>query len=162
MGGMTDAIESTLPPYTADRPRCPKCGHDKAGTRWTQAFNECDTFLNAETSFREQQRLCRRCERCGFHWDEALATNDQAAPFRDRLPLGQQFRTNLAYLMSGETHLILTHMPSGLNWTTSYPRPQLAEAAEEPLRMFQALLDQVDDWQRQPIEAPMPSSLETS
>lgn len=152
MDAMTDAIESTLPPYTADRPRCTKCGHDKAGTRWTQAFNQCDTLLNAETTYGSQQRMCRRCERCGYHWDEAIATNDQTAPFRDRAPLGQQFRTNLAYFVSGETHLILTHTPSGLTYTISHPRPQLAEAAEQHLQMFQTLLDQVDEWQRQPID----------
>lgn len=103
-------------------------------------------------------RLCRDCDRCGYHWDEALATNDQAVPFRDRVPLGQQFKTNLAYLMSGETHLILTHMPSGLNWTTAYPNPSHAEDAEHLLHMFQALLDQVDGWQREPIEAPTATS----
>jgi ribosomal protein S27AE len=160
-----DVMTLELPPYTGDHPTCPKCGHHGARTRHTPGIEGAVPKERAvcESRFPSGlvERLCRECSRCGYHWDEALATNDDAARFRDRLPLGQQFRTDFVYTHTGETHLVLTHTPSGLKWSMAYPRPGLAEAAEEPLRMFQALLDQVDDWQRQPIET-APSNLETT
>lgn len=145
-------MTTTLPPFSGDRPTCGKCGYHDATVKHTPGAPL--TLCRAVAPTGMPERLCRECLRCGFHWDEALATNDDAAPFRGRVPLGQQFNVDLVFVgenSPGETHLQIVHEPSGLHMALSCATPTLAKAAELPVMMFQALLDNVDAWGRLPL-----------
>jgi hypothetical protein len=149
---MTDQtlVTTALPPFSGDRPTCAKCGHHEARTAWMPECRLC----NCRTATGIGERLCRECTRCGYHWDEATATNDDAAPFRGRVPLGQQFRVELVFVgesSPGETHMTIVHEPSGLHHALSCVSAASAKAAELPVLMFQALLDDVDAWGRQSL-----------
>lgn len=64
-------MSESLPPFSGDAVRCAKCGHEGAGT----TYRPSGTCLHAEGAvlgFKPNERLCRRCERCGHQWDEAL------------------------------------------------------------------------------------------
>lgn len=143
----------TLPPFSGDDTRCTKCGNTQASTTYRgEGERSLGDFFNPTRC----ERLDRVCQRCRYAWSEAIATRDQAAPFRGRVPLGQQFSVELVFvgeLSPGETHVQITHKPSGLHQALSCVNAGSAKAAETPLLMFQSLLDSVDAWQRQPIEA---------
>jgi rRNA maturation protein Nop10 len=62
---------SPLPPYDP-KARCPKCGHDRVGTRWKVAKPEHITETRAA------EWLMRHCERCEFNWDEACIEDGPA------------------------------------------------------------------------------------
>jgi predicted nucleic-acid-binding Zn-ribbon protein len=152
---MADPTISTapLPPFSGDRPTCAKCGHVGALVSFTSDGFACGG-MSRLASVDAAERLCRTCERCGYHWDEATATNDDAAPFRGRVPLGQQFRVELVFVgenSPGETHMKIVHEPSGLHHALSCVSATSAKAAKLPVLMFQALLDDVDAWGRQPL-----------
>ena len=174
---MADQITSTapLPAFSGDRPACAKCGHGNARTIYRASLDSggliAHELRQVPVADRHQERLCRECLRCGHHWDEAIATNDDAAPFRGRVPLGQQFRVELVFVgenSPGETHLQVVHEPSGLHHALSCATAASAEAAELPVLMFQALLDDVDAWGRLPlgsscspaVEETVPNNLE--
>ena len=145
-------MTTTLPPFSGDRPTCGKCGYHDATVKHTPGAPL--TLCRAVAPTGMPERLCRECLRCGFHWDEATATNDDAVPFRGRVPLGQQFRVELVHVgenSPGETHVRVVHEPSGLHHALSCPTAASAKAAELPLLMLQNLLDQVDAWGRQPL-----------
>lgn len=57
-----------LPPFSGDNPTCPKCGNVGA----TATYLDGMPMLSMCTGPWEE-RLCRRCRRCGYHWDEAIA-----------------------------------------------------------------------------------------
>ena len=124
-------MTTSLAPFSGDRPTCGKCGHDSAIVRFTPSGEPCGS-MSRLNSVDTAERLCRSCDRCGFHWDEAAATNHDAAPFRGRVPLGQQFSVDPVFVgenSPGETHVRVVHEPSGLHQVLSYPSPPPAKAA---------------------------------
>lgn len=62
----------TLPPFSGDDTRCAKCGNDEASTSYTPPNHLCACRIPTGIG----ERLCRVCLRCDFHWDEAIAEND--------------------------------------------------------------------------------------
>lgn len=70
-----------LPAFSGNTPTCVKCGHEGAQTVY-RTTGECqyngdqimDTYEGTPN-----ERLCRRCERCDYHWDEAVVEIDIAA-----------------------------------------------------------------------------------
>jgi DNA-directed RNA polymerase subunit M/transcription elongation factor TFIIS len=52
-----------LPPFNPDA-TCSKCGHDKINVHWNLRKAE-HVYLHGE-----RQWLSRRCDRCGYIWDE--------------------------------------------------------------------------------------------
>jgi hypothetical protein len=77
MDPMTDTTEPLpLPPFSGDRPQCPKCGHKSARVVYL-AYGKCRHTSYVGTGvvigFQPNERLHRECDRCGFAWDEALA-----------------------------------------------------------------------------------------
>jgi DNA-directed RNA polymerase subunit M/transcription elongation factor TFIIS len=59
-----------LPPFNPEA-TCPKCGHDKINCQWHDR-NQRGFSPPAH------EWLSRRCERCGYIWDEAcLNAEDQ-------------------------------------------------------------------------------------
>jgi hypothetical protein len=67
-------LTTTLPPFSGDRPTCAKCSNTGARTSWSHEWLRCSApkpgWYPGEPI---GERLCRTCERCGFHWDEAIA-----------------------------------------------------------------------------------------
>lgn len=64
-----------LPPFSGDRPRCVKCGHEGAATRF-MGYGYCshDSVTgSAVIGAFSNERLHRRCRNCDYEWDEALA-----------------------------------------------------------------------------------------
>jgi hypothetical protein len=141
-------MTTTLPPFSGSRPTCPKCGHHEARTTWRPE----DQLCSCRTPTGIGERLCRECWRCSYHWNEALAVHADTTPEAERLPLGQQFDIRTAYGMQASSVLV-THPASGLHKVLRCGNPAAADAATVPLYMFQALLDDVDAWGRQPIGA---------
>ena len=150
-------MTTSLAPFSGDRPTCAKCGHNAATCTYRDFKTSTPVrLLNMAVYDGLTECLIRTCERCGYRWDEATATNDDAVPFRGRVPLGQQFYVDLVFVgenSPGETHVRVVHEPSGLHQVLSCAGPSSAASAESPLRMFQVLLDQVDAWGRQPLGA---------
>jgi hypothetical protein len=62
-------VVDALPPFSGDKPICPKCRHAGASTKWKDAYRLGDAVLKDEC-------LTRSCDRCGFSWPEALNTED--------------------------------------------------------------------------------------
>jgi hypothetical protein len=64
-----------LPPHSADFPICPKCKGDSASTEYKDSLSCMFSDHSHETKADEGRsgtpRLCRRCDRCGYAWDEA-------------------------------------------------------------------------------------------
>ena len=91
-------MTTPLPPFSGDRPTCPKCGPSEARTQWSSPFTECATYAygNAEYTFPTHERLCRECGRCGYHWDEATA-----------VPPNPAWSLSDANLLLGETERML-------------------------------------------------------
>jgi hypothetical protein len=165
-------VTTPLPSFSGDRPTCTKCGHNAATCTYRDFKTSTPVrLLNMAVYDGLTECLIRTCQRCGYQWDEATATNDDAAPFRGRVPLGQQFRVELVFVgenSPGETHLQVVHEPSGLHHALSCATAASAEAAELPVLIFQALLDDVDAWGRLPlgsscspaVEETVPNNLE--
>lgn len=68
----------TLPPFSGDEPACVKCGHKGASTYYRAASPRGmrhDWNGRHEMCGPLPERLERQCLRCGFQWDEALATS---------------------------------------------------------------------------------------
>jgi hypothetical protein len=66
---MTEAV--TFPPYSGDDVACPKCGNKGADTTY-RAYGRCShPGDHMVVGWSENERLCRRCLRCDFGWDEA-------------------------------------------------------------------------------------------
>lgn len=61
-----------LPPFSGDAPTCPKCGNEGASTTF-KAYGDCLVGEDHAMSqgWHANERLCRRCARCGYGWDEA-------------------------------------------------------------------------------------------
>lgn len=60
-----------LPPFSGDRTKCTKCGHDTAKTAHFASGRTC---IHLGAGFRVTwglERLHRTCDRCHFAWDEA-------------------------------------------------------------------------------------------
>ncbi|MFD7185522.1 hypothetical protein ACFV90_36870 [Streptomyces sp. NPDC059904] len=72
-------MNDQLPPFSGDSPTCPKCGNVGATTRYRAASPRMLWDWNDATGMRGQlpERLERECDRCDWHWDEALV--DQPA-----------------------------------------------------------------------------------
>ena len=154
-------VATTLPPFSGDRPTCPKCGWHEARTTWMPEQRLC----SCRTATGIGERMCRECLRCWYHWDEATATTDDAAPFRRSVPLGQQFSVDLVHVgenCPGETRVRIVHTPSGLHHVLTCVSLPSAKAAELPIRMFQALLDDVDAWGRKPLSGSCSPAAEVS
>jgi len=64
MGSLT-----SLPPFT-DPARCPKCHCDRIGTYY-DGGHSCPPGRDCAQG---QEHLERSCRRCGFTWDEAVAS----------------------------------------------------------------------------------------
>lgn len=139
-----------LPPFSGDRPTCGKCGHHDATVKHTPVIPM--TLCRAVTPTGMPERLCRDCQRCGYHWDEALAVHADAVPDGEHMPLGQQFGIRVIYGMQASS-VVVKHTPSGLQKVLCCGNQAAADAAVTPLWMFQQLLDDVDAWRRQPIGA---------
>lgn len=66
-------MSQPLPPYTGDDTTCPKCAHQGAATAYRKEGEQrAGSFFAVGPSDRIE-RLERRCPRCGYIWDEALA-----------------------------------------------------------------------------------------
>lgn len=66
-------LETTLPPYTGPDTECPKCGHDAATTTFVgtgRCGGDSHDFIQNSHGL-DNPRLCRRCKRCDYAWDEA-------------------------------------------------------------------------------------------
>lgn len=81
-----------LPPYSP-MSQCRKCLAIEAHTAWRPA-GRCVVDADGELSTIEAhdgslgvERMCRRCRRCGYHWDEAPADATPSAADRPRFPL---------------------------------------------------------------------------
>lgn len=74
-----------LPPYTGDNTTCPKCAHQGADTHYRKEGDQRPGEFFAVPPGQRHERLERRCPRCGFTWDEALAARPMPATDRDRL-----------------------------------------------------------------------------
>ena len=61
-----------LAPFSGDDAVCVKCSNTGAYTEWKEA-----EMLGP--SYRQRERLRRRCARCDYEWDEAL-NPPEAAP----------------------------------------------------------------------------------
>ncbi len=70
-------MTTPLPPFSGDRPTCAKCGHVGARTRYRHQLDPSDLIghhlQGCTVADRNQERLCRDCQRCDHHWDEATA-----------------------------------------------------------------------------------------
>lgn len=63
-----------LPPFSGVIPRCVKCGNLGATTKYL-AFGRClHGSDRAFAGYEPNERLHRECGRCGYAWDEALAS----------------------------------------------------------------------------------------
>ncbi|MFD8820802.1 hypothetical protein ACFV1C_00285 [Streptomyces sp. NPDC059605] len=62
----------TLPPYSADFPKCPKCHFGEAATAY-RAAGEHSTRDQKGIPCSSGERHERTCLRCGYTWDEAVA-----------------------------------------------------------------------------------------
>lgn len=81
-------MTETLPPYSGDDTTCPKCAHLGASTRFRAASARMlwDTWNDKIVSRGPlPERLQRECNRCGWCWDEDLATGPLPTTDRDRL-----------------------------------------------------------------------------
>ena len=74
---MNDALAvkpdaAPLPPFSGDSPTCPKCGNESASTTF-KAYGDClaGDDHTVMVGWHANERLCRRCTRCGYGWDEA-------------------------------------------------------------------------------------------
>lgn len=74
-----------LPPYTGDNTTCAKCAHQGATTTYRKEGDERPGEFFAVRPGDRHERLERRCPRCKYCWDEALADGPLAATDRDRL-----------------------------------------------------------------------------
>lgn len=61
---------SNFPPFSGDDPRCPKCGNLGAYTTWRSHGSYLGGGLIQ--GYDPNERLCRACSRCDYHWDEAV------------------------------------------------------------------------------------------
>jgi hypothetical protein len=61
----------TLPVFNPDA-ICSKCGHDKIGCQWKNRSDLNRGYAPAD------EWLSRRCDRCGYIWDEACIAGDSA------------------------------------------------------------------------------------
>lgn len=74
-----------LPPYTGDTTTCTKCGHEGATTTYRKTGDQRPGDFFALPPGDRVERLERRCPRCTYTWDEALADRPPATTDRDRL-----------------------------------------------------------------------------
>jgi hypothetical protein len=76
-----------LPPYSGETAACVKCGSTTARTRYEARLDPSGRIQhelrNVLVVDPEQERLCRECGHCGFHWDEATVDADKHEP-KDR------------------------------------------------------------------------------
>ncbi|MFC8723699.1 hypothetical protein [Streptomyces bacillaris] len=77
----TPAPETSLPPFTGDSPLCQKCGHDHAYTEYRAAGAYGGDEPPRWGPSPKGERLERRCGRCSFTWDEALAPHTGPTPY---------------------------------------------------------------------------------
>lgn len=66
-------MPDTLPPYTGESTTCVKCGHEGARTAYRAEREPRGGDFFAVPPSDRAERLERRCPRCGYVWDEALA-----------------------------------------------------------------------------------------
>ena len=71
-------MTTPLPPFSGDRPTCTKCGHAAAAVCFTPEGRACGGMARL-AAVDAAERLCRTCERCGFHWDEATGDSGEGA-----------------------------------------------------------------------------------
>jgi rubredoxin len=74
-----------LPPYTGDDVTCPKCAHQGAATAYRNIGDARAGDFFAVPPGDRDERLERRCPRCRYTWDEALANGPLPTTDRDRL-----------------------------------------------------------------------------
>jgi rubredoxin len=60
-----------LPPFSGDKPTCPKCGHGDAYTEYRGNGTCVHGGSGGYFGFGPNERLHRQCARCGYAWDEA-------------------------------------------------------------------------------------------
>ncbi|MCU1677718.1 MAG: hypothetical protein JWM93_2476 [Frankiales bacterium] len=62
-------LDAVLPPFSGDDPACAKCANVGASTDYIPVGRcvERGVILGMWSN----ERLCRACLRCGYHWDEA-------------------------------------------------------------------------------------------
>lgn len=65
---------TALPPFSGDTPPCPKCGGTIATTAYRKKGEPRALDMFAVLPKDRGERLERRCGRCWYAWDEALAT----------------------------------------------------------------------------------------
>lgn len=58
------------PPFSGDDVECVKCGNKGAATVYLE-YGRCSHGDEVAIGWEKNERLHRRCERCGFQWDEA-------------------------------------------------------------------------------------------
>ena len=82
-------MSAILPPYTGENGRCAKCGSTSARTRYQARLDPSariqHELRNVPMHDPEQERLCRECERCHFHWDEAVAAPQSPEPMTEHV-----------------------------------------------------------------------------
>jgi predicted nucleic-acid-binding Zn-ribbon protein len=62
---------AALPPFSGDKPTCPKCGNVGADTVYL-AYGHCVHGSGLALGVEPNERLHRECRRCEYAWDEAL------------------------------------------------------------------------------------------
>lgn len=65
-------MSAALPPFSGDEPRCVKCGN-------LGAFTEFEAAQTLGGAVLADEKLLRRCTRCGYEWDEAIVQSDVEA-----------------------------------------------------------------------------------
>jgi hypothetical protein len=63
-------VSDDLPPFSGDNPMCRKCLHQDASTTY-MGHGRC-VHPDVAIGWEPNERLHRRCLRCGYQWDEAI------------------------------------------------------------------------------------------
>jgi ribosomal protein S27AE len=76
---------ANLPPFSGDRPTCPKCGNVGARTEYVSPSLRCSHPGEVRSPYAlTTERLHRECGRCDYAWDEA--TIEQKPPVSAQQP----------------------------------------------------------------------------
>ena len=66
-----------LPPYNPEA-KCPKCGGEEAGVYWVPKGRIVGTDSPHGQMYQPYDALRRRCETCGYEWEEAPCDKGKA------------------------------------------------------------------------------------
>lgn len=71
---------TNLPPFSGDKPTCPKCGNIGARVEYFSTSLQCSHPGEMRSPYAPlSERLHRECHRCDYAWDEATIEQKPAA-----------------------------------------------------------------------------------